>query len=170
MARQIGRRAALAGVGALAACAGEIDAGEIDAAAAERARRPDEYVNGEARAYAVSRDGRPAGLLWGTFHTGYDEATVLPRAIRTRFAAASSLSVEVVLDRIAGPVRRAMLQVRDGALLRADPAASRFLQKAVIESYPVESLCEKSEMAGLGWISWNRSAFPRKPAMGRAES
>lgn len=157
MARQIGRRAALAGAGALAACAGGISAGEIDAAAAaERARRPEDYVNGEARAFAVGRDGRPAGLLWGTFHTGYDEATVPPRAIRARFAAASSLSVEVVLDRVAAPVRRAMLRVRDGALLRADPAAFGRLdpatrQEVLAAGLPAGSV-ERHSLLGLAQL------------------
>lgn len=125
MGLRIGRRGVLGLAGALAACAGDgLADGEIDAAAAaELTRRPDNYVNGEARAFAVSRDGRAAGLLWGTWHTGYDEATVMPRAIRQRFSAASSLSVEVVLDRIAPPVRRAMAAVAGRALLRADPAA-----------------------------------------------
>lgn len=157
MAWQIGRRAALAGAGALAACAGGMDVGEIDAAAAaERVRRPDEYVNGEARAFAVSRDGRPAGLLWGTFHTGYDEATVMPRAIRARFAAASSLSVEVVLDRIAAPVRRAMVLVRNGALLRADPAAFGRLDPATRQEVAAAGLppgsVERLSLLGLAQL------------------
>lgn len=163
MAWQIGRRAALAGAGALAACAGGMDAGEIDAAAAaERARRPDEYVNGEARAFAVSRDGRPAGLLWDTFHTGYDEATVMPRAIRARFAAASSLSVEVVLDRIAAPVRRAMVLVRNGALLRADPAAFGRLDPATRQEVAAAGLppgsVERLSLLGLAQLVNGRAA------------
>lgn len=126
---RLGRRAVLCSAGALAACAGDGAAmGEMDAAAAlEMTRRPEHYVNGEARAFAVSRDGRAAGLLWGTWHTGYDGATVMPRPIRQRFSAASSVSVEVVLDRIAPPVRRAMAAVAGGALLRADPAAVKRL-------------------------------------------
>lgn len=121
----LGRRTLLAGTAALAACAGNAAlANEIDAAAAtELARRPDHYVNGEARAFTVTRDGQLAAMLWGTWHVGYDDATVLPRPIRDRFSAASSLSVEVVLDRVAPPVRRAMATVAARALLRADPAA-----------------------------------------------
>jgi uncharacterized protein YbaP (TraB family) len=121
----LGRRTLLAGTAALAACAGNAAlTNEIDAAAAtELARRPDHYVNGEARAFTVARDGQLAAMLWGTWHVGYDDATVLPRPIRDRFAAASSLSVEVVLDRVAPPVRRAMATVAARALLRADPAA-----------------------------------------------
>lgn len=125
MGLRFGRRALLAWACALAGCAGDgLAPGEIDAAAAaEMARRPEDYVNGEARAFQVSRGGRVAGVLWGTYHVGYDETTVLPRAMRDRFAAASSLSVEVVLDRVPVPTRRAVTAVRNGALLRADPAA-----------------------------------------------
>ncbi len=163
MAGQLGRRAVLVSVGALAACAGGMDAGEIDAAAAaELARRPGDYVNGEARAFAVSREGRAAGLLWGTFHTGYDEATVLPRAIRARFAAASSLSVEVVLDRIAAPVRRAMMEVRRGALMRADPAAFGRLDPATRQEVAAAGLppgsLERYSLQGLALLVNGRAA------------
>lgn len=154
----------LGSVGALAACAGGglVD-GEIDAAvAAEQARRPDDYVNGEARAFAVSWDGRSAGLLWGTWHTGYDEATVMPRAIRQRFSAASSVSVEIVMNRIAPPVRRAMAAVADGALLRADPAAVKRLDAETrreldMAGLPVGSL-EQFSLIGLARLVDQRSA------------
>ncbi len=154
----------LGSVGALAACAGDgLLEGEIDAAAAaEQARRPDNYVNGEARAFAVSRDGRPAGLLWGTWHTGYDAATVMPRAIRQRFSAASSVSVEVVMDRVAPPVRRAIAAVTNAALLHADPAVVRRLdaetrRELATAGLPVGSL-ERFSLIGLARLVDQRSA------------
>lgn len=112
-------------LGILAGCAGEdLTFGEVDAAAnAEMARRPEHYANGEARAFLVSRGGRVAGLLWGTWHVGYDETTVMPRVVRERFAAASSVSVEVVLDRIPVQVRRAMAEIGRQGLQTADPKA-----------------------------------------------
>ena len=39
------------------------DAAFDDAAAAELARRPDDYVNGEARAFLARRAGAAGGLL-----------------------------------------------------------------------------------------------------------
>ena len=112
-------------MGLLAGCAGEdLIFSEVDAAAnAEMARRPAYYGNGEARAFLVSRDGRVAGLLWGTWHAGYDETTVMPRLIRERFAAASSVSVEIVLDRVPAQVRRAMTEVGRQGLQTVDPQA-----------------------------------------------
>lgn len=136
MRSRLGRRALLWGVGALAGCAaGGATPGEFDAAAcAEMTRRPDQYVNGEARAFLVSRDGRAAGLLWGTFHVRYGEATMLPRAIRDRFAAASSLSVEHELE----PTRRAraaaFLRPDPAALARLDPGTKRALDEAGLPS------------------------------------
>lgn len=175
MASRLGRRAVLWSVGALAACAGDgAVAGEMDAAAArEMARQPANYVNGEARAFAVSRDGRLAGLLWGTWHTGYDEATVMPRAIRQRFAAASSVSAEVVLDRIAAPVRRAMAATAREALLRASPVAVRQLdpdtrRELDVAGLPAGSL-ERFSLIGLArLIGEQAEAVPAGslPAMG----
>jgi len=164
MALNLGRRAMLVSVGALAACAGGgVLAGEIDAAAAaEMARRPEDYVNGEARAFAVSRDGRMAGLLWGTWHVGYDETTVMPRAIRQRFAAASSVSVEIVLDRIAAPVRRAMVAVTRGGLLRADPAAVRRLDPEIRQELDAAGLpsgsLERFSLIGLAQLVGRQAA------------
>lgn len=185
MGLRLGRREALGSVGALglvgalAACAGDgLAAGEIDAAAAgELARRPENYVNGEARAFAVSRDGRAAGLLWGTVHIGYDGATVMPRAVRERFAVAPSLSVEVVLDRVPGPTWRAMaaavreplLRVEPGAVGRLDPATRRELDAAGLPSGSLE----RFSLAGLAQLV-NRQALAAPsgalPALGIVDS
>ena len=142
----LGRRGMMVMAGALAACARNPGvAEEIDVAAvAEMARRPEDYVNGEARAFSVSRDGRPAGLLWGTWHVGYDEATVMPRAIRRWFGAASSLSVEVVLDRVPPPVRRAMAVVTARGLYRADPGAVARLDRETRRSLAAAGLPSES--------------------------
>jgi len=154
----------LGSLGALTACAVDgLVGGEIDAAAAaEQARRPDNYVNGEARAFTVSRDGRPAGLLWGTWHIGYDATTVMPRAIRRRFAAASSVSVEVVIDRVAPPVRRAIVAVTRAALLRADPAVMRRLDAETLRELATAGLpagsLERFSLLGLARLVDQRSA------------
>ena len=92
-------------------------------ASAEIARRPSWYTNGSARAFLVSRDGQPRGLLWGTFHVGYGEDTMLPRPIRDRFDEAADLTVEFTMDRMTAPDRRAMMQAARGAMLEPDPAA-----------------------------------------------
>lgn len=166
----LGRRTLLAGTAALAACAGNAAlTNEIDAAAAtELARRPDHYVNGEARAFTVARDGQLAAMLWGTWHVGDDDATVLPRPIRDRFSAASSLSVEVVLDRVAPPVRRAMATVAARTLLRADPAAIARLDTGTRRSLdgiglPPGSL-ERLSLIGLANLV-NRQAPPPTGAL-----
>ena len=132
MGLELGRRSLLLSLGALAGCAGDAAfAGEFDAAAAgEIARRPSDYVNGEARAFAVSRDGRPTGLLWGTFHIAYDETTVMPRAIRQLFSASSSLSVESVFDRITSAELRAFVAVTNRGLNLVDAAALERLDGA----------------------------------------
>lgn len=121
----IGRRGLVLLAGSAAACAGDgLLFGEIDlAVGAELARRPRNYVNGEARAFEVGREGRTAGVLWGTWHVQYDETTVLPRGLRQVFAEASSLSVEVVVDRVPPATRRAMIDVVNRGILRSDPAA-----------------------------------------------
>ena len=113
----------------LAACADDtVPPAEFDAAAAaELARRPDHYTQGEARAVLVSRDGQPCGLLWGTWHVGYDEATVMPRPVRAAFAAAQRVVVEQVLDAMPADVAAAMADLSQHGLSDPDPAALRRL-------------------------------------------
>ncbi len=116
------RRALLLGVLA-AGCAGDGPgvAADIEAAAdTELRRRPAFYVNGEARGWLVRRDGHEAGLLWGTWHVAYDDATVMPRAVRARFNASASLTVERLLSR---SQYAALRGAQEGAVRRPDPSA-----------------------------------------------
>ena len=99
------------------------DAAFDAAAAAELARRPDDYVNGEARAFLVRRAGAVGGLLWGTMHVGYDGATVMPRQVRARFIKARLLLMESVYDRVPAATRRAAQDVTRLAMATPDPAA-----------------------------------------------
>lgn len=119
----------------LLSCAlpGAVPDATFDAAAdAELARRPDDYVNGEARAFLVRRAGVAGGLLWGTLHFGYDEATVMPRQVRVRFAQARLLLVEEVLDRMPAATRRALADVARRGLATPDPAALTALGPATL--------------------------------------
>ncbi len=113
---------------------------ELEATAqAEIARRPEFYRNGQARAFLVRKDGRAAGLLWGTIHIPYGEDTLLPAPIRRRFYDAADLSVEVALDRLPAPERerlRTLLRTANqtanaDALARLDPATRAQLGRAV---------------------------------------
>lgn len=99
-------------------------------AADEIARRPAWYSNGEARAFLVSRDGQVHALLWGTIHIGYGEDTILPRAIRDRFAEASDLTVEFPLDRMVPADRRIMNDAIKQAIQTPDSAALARLDSA----------------------------------------
>lgn len=135
----------------LAGCAapgGEL-APQFDAAAArEIAVRPDRYTFGDSRAVLVSRDGVARGLIWGTMHTGYDETTMLPRAMRDRFASAQDLTVEV--DFAALPARRrvdlrnkavrAFQQADPVAIARLDPATRAALDAADLPSGSLDRL------------------------------
>lgn len=118
------RRSVVLGMLAVGCAGGGADvAAEVDAAIeAELRRRPAFYTNGTFRGWRVTRDGRDAGTLWGTMHVGYDETTVLPRAIRARFAAAASVSVEQVPELLPVEAQTAWRRAADAAL-RPDPAA-----------------------------------------------
>lgn len=128
----------------LAGCAAQNDlAPQFDAAATrEMAARPDRYTFGNSRAVLVSRDGVERGLIWGTMHVGYDEATMLPRAMRDRFADAQDLTIEV--DFAALPARRrselrnkvvrAFQQADPAAIARLDPATRAALDAADLPS------------------------------------
>ena len=124
----------------LGGCAsGGVVGGELRAAAdAEIARRPQDYVNGEARAWLVRKDGTDRGLLWGTMHIGYSGDTVMPRPIRERFSGAADLSVEVVIDRLSrresaklrALFREANEKADRAALDRLDPQTKTALNQA----------------------------------------
>ena len=108
----------------LSACAGGVDPAAFERAAADEiARRPGNYTHGNARAFLVARDGQARGLLWGTIHIRYEGDTVMPRAIRDRFAEASDLTVEVPLDRLSVADRSALGQAIQRVELRPDPVA-----------------------------------------------
>ncbi len=126
----LGRRALLGhGLGAallLPGCAGADPraAAELDAAAlAEQRRRPELYTDGEARAFRVTRGGAERGLLWGTWHIGYGDSTVLPRAVRGRFNAARLLLVEQVFNPASPAFRNGIVRLLRRSLMQADPAA-----------------------------------------------
>lgn len=125
---------------ALSACAAhQAEQAELRAAAAaEIARRPGFYTNGEARAWSVRKDGAERGLLWGTFHIAYGNDTVLPGPIRARFYEAADLTVEVVLDRVPDALRALRATTRTAnaatdpkALAALDPATRHELDTAV---------------------------------------
>ena len=138
---------------ALAACAAVADPAFDAAAHAEMGRQPGAYTNGEARAFLVVKDGREAGLLWGTYHTAYAAETVMPRAIRERFQQASDLTVEVVMDRLGKArvdgIRRGMVadltEVDQAAADRLDPAT-----RAVLDGVEVPQAF-RGTVSLLGW-------------------
>ena len=118
---------ALSGVaGSVCGCAGTgaaVDGEITTAAAAELQRRPELYAGGDARAFLVTRDGAERGLLWGTWHVGYDSATVLPREVRARFGAARLLLVEQVFDPQSAAFRNGVVRMMRRDAQRADPVA-----------------------------------------------
>lgn len=138
------RALAVAAAVMLAGCTATNElAPQFDAVAArEMAARTDRYTFGDSRAVLVSRNGVARGLIWGTMHVGYDEVTMLPRAMRDRFAEAQDLTVEV--DFAALPARRraglrnktvrAFLQHDPAALARLDPATRAALDAADLPS------------------------------------
>lgn len=119
----------------LSACtAGARDPAIRAAADAEIARRPDHYLNGEARAWQVRKDGAVRGLLWGTLHIGYGDDTVLPAAVRARFYEAADLSVESAIDRepdamqdLRAAIAKANTAYDAAALTRLDESTRRAL-------------------------------------------
>lgn len=116
----------------LAGCAAPNQfASQFDAAAdREMAARPGRYTFGDSRAVLVSRDGVAHGLIWGTYHVGYDEVTMLPRGMRDRFAEAKDLTVEVDFAALPASRRRALRDKTVRAFLQADPAAIARLDPA----------------------------------------
>lgn len=108
-------------VAALAGCAASPVAAEAEGAAeAELRRVPARYTNGDARGWAVRRDGQERGTLWGTFHVTYSGETVLPRLMRERFGQSRSLTTEIApTPQNVAAIRRE----RARALSAADPAA-----------------------------------------------
>ena len=136
-------------------CAGGADDPAIAAAAdAEVARRPGDYTNGEARAWAVSRNGVTHALLWGTIHVGYSGATVLPRAMRERFYEAADLTVETVIDRLPREELQRLVRLYRTANLAADPAALARLDAptrlAIAEAVPAGT--QQYSLRGLAYV------------------
>lgn len=170
------RRALLAacGAGLLAtsgcAGAGAVNAALEQAAAAEMARRPDHYGNGEARAFLVRRGGDDRGLLWGTWHVGYDSATALPRAMRRRFSAARLLLVEQVWDEMPAAVRREMATVVVQAQLGSDGAAIAGLGAETVAALAAAGLrgpeLERYSLIGLAGLVSEPSSAPVLPGDG----
>jgi uncharacterized protein YbaP (TraB family) len=146
---------------ALSACALPPDPAIDAAAAAELARRPDHYTHGEARAVVVSRHGRPCGLLWGTWHVGYDEATVMPRPVRAAFAAARRVVVEQVLDRMPQDAGDAMADLARHGLEDPDPAALRRLdpltRQGLADAGVTPADLHGNSLLGLAWLVGGRA-------------
>lgn len=131
MPKRLGPLAPLLAVLLLANCAGGAEPVAFEqSAAAEMARHPAWYGNGESRAFLVSRDGQPRAVLWGTMHVSYSGDTVLPRAIRDRFGEASDLTVEFALDRMAPTDRRVLAETMQKVVRTPDPAALARLDAA----------------------------------------
>lgn len=132
------------------------------AAASELARRPGDYLNGEARAFLARRAGAAGGLLWGTLHFGYDETTVMPRQIRDRFAQSRLLLVEEVLDRMPAATRRALADVARRGLATPDPAALAALGPATLAQLQDAGVTpgemERFSLAGLTSLVGGRAA------------
>lgn len=132
-------RVAFAALLSLLAAACAIDpalTGEFERAAdAEMARRPQDYTNGGARGYLVSRvrdgtrdgsgGGGARGMLWGTMHVSYSNDTMPPSATLDRFLSATSLHVESAPSTPARARRLAELRtaIRDLIETPPDPAA-----------------------------------------------
>ena len=96
-------------------------------------------MNGEARGFLVSRDGRTRGLLWGTIHIGYGGNTVLPGPVRAAFTHARDLHVETAIDRMSESnveLLRQMQHAQDRydptALDRLDPATRLVLSRVTL--------------------------------------
>lgn len=124
----------------LIGCAGgaEQEASFNRGAANEMARHPAWYTNGGARAFLVVRDGRTRALLWGSIHVNYGSDTMLPRAMRDRFAEAVDLTTEIPFEALsAGDLRAMGAQRRRSietpsteALARLDPETRAALDAA----------------------------------------
>ena len=158
---RIGRRGLLAGL-ALAGCAGQgtVEA-ELDAAIeGELRRRPGQYVNGEARAWAVSREGAARGTLWGTIHLRYSGDTVMPGPVRERFYGSASLTVED----LGTPARIQALRAGQREALRRrgapplDAGTTEALRRAGVAPG------EEAGVSLLGLASLVAERAPREPA------
>ena len=147
---------------------------EFDQAAdAEIARRPQDYVNGEARAFAVRRDGQMKGLLWGTIHIGYADATVMPADIRRLFAGSASLSVEEVLDQQSTQRAAAFRQLRKRTFYTPDPAVLAALPaetwQALYSAGMTDADIEKLTLTGLSTFVTNRASSKLPGVLPRGE-
>lgn len=126
------------------------------------ARQPGNYVNGEARAFLVRRDGAVRGLLWGTWHVEYDEATVMPRAVRQRFSGAGRLVVEQVWDEVPASARRTLGNAFRRGLLGSSPAALAGLdadtRAALAEAGVTREELGQYSLVGLAGLAGRQSA------------
>ena len=95
------------------------------------AAHPADYINGDARAVTISRNGQVHGLLWGTMHTGYDDTTIPPAPIRSKFADAVDLTVETVYDNRTAEQTRQLFAPCSQSARQADPAALRAMDPDV---------------------------------------
>ncbi len=127
-----GRCLAGAAVIWLAGCAGsqQVTAGIAAAADAEIASHPSLYINGNTRSVLVSRDGEVHGAIWGTYHAGYNDTTIPPKAIRDRLDTAVDLTTEVVVDRRTPARMRNLVRPCGVAALQADPTSLAALDSA----------------------------------------
>ena len=160
----IGRRGVLGGL-LLAGCAGDgTVAAEIDAAVeAELARHPEQYTNGEARAWLVSRDGTERALLWGTIHIPYSNETVMPRPIRARFAGSASLTIENLPTH--AQIRSRQRQ-QAAALRTVDPAALASLDPGTRVAVRTAGVLpdEEARVSLVGLAQLVASRGPRAPS------
>ncbi len=141
----------------LCSCAGgETVRTAIDAYARSRmAADPAAYSNGDSRSWLVRRDGADHGLLWGTYHRGYDEATIPPSTIRDRVESAADLTVEVNLTdanptaiaALMAPCGRASLARDEGAIASLDPAT----KAALNDTWLPGEIKTKGSLLGLSW-------------------
>lgn len=108
--RMASRLVALLWTFARVGCAGSVEqnASFDRDAANEIARHPSWYTNGGARAFLVVRDGSARALLWGSVHVNYGSDTMLPRAMRDRFAEAVDLTTEIPFEALSASDLRAM--------------------------------------------------------------
>ena len=125
---------------ALVGCAGVAaqDASFDREAANEIARHPSWYTNGGARAFMVVRDGRAHAVLWGSIHVNYGSDTMLPRAMRDRFAEAVDLTTEIPFEALSARdlqvmsllAERSIRVVDTEALAQLDPGTRAALDAA----------------------------------------
>ncbi|WP_158742312.1 TraB/GumN family protein [Acidisphaera sp. L21] len=148
----------------LCSCAGggavqtEIDAFARNGIAAD----PANYTNGDSRSWVIRRDGINHGLLWGTFHRGYDEATIPPSAIRDKVESAADLTVELNLAEMTpagmtaliAPCARASRIRDEGAIASLDPAAKSALDAMWLPG----DIKTTGSLLGLSWVVNGRTS------------